>query len=68
MKRIKKLNKVYIQESSSFSFFEDIVGSFLLEINFNISGGEFLVSSFDGGNSFFEEMLISLVEGNFGDL
>lgn len=54
-------------KSSSFSFFEDIVSSFLLEVNFDVFSSQLLVSGFNSWNSLLQKVLIGLVQNKLGN-
>lgn len=53
-----------IYRSFLLSLFQSIEGGFLLEIDLDLPGGELAVGSLDSGDSVFQEVLFSLVQGD----
>ena len=60
MMRAKFLLGIYRSSiiSSLFSLLQSVIGGFFLEINFDISVGQFAVGSLDGTNAVLKEVLL----------
>lgn len=69
MMRAKFLLGIYRSSIISFLFslLQSVIGGFFLEINFDISVGQFAVGSLDGTNAVLKEVLLCFVEADAGE-
>jgi hypothetical protein len=62
-----EVGPIGIYRSSLLSLLESVEGGFLLELDFDIAGGQFAVSGLDGSHAILQEVLLVLVESDLGE-